>query len=78
MAIELPVMPAATEKFRSTDISGNYADMAVAFGGYGERVKEPSEIKPALKRAIERTKEGQPALLEFITEKSFEYSTFGR
>jgi len=33
MAIELPVMQAATEKFRSTDISGHYADMARAFGG---------------------------------------------
>jgi len=78
MAIELPVMPAATEKFRSTDISGHYADMAKAFGGYGERVEDPSEIKAAIKRGIERTREGQPALLEFITEKSFEYSTFGR
>ena len=28
MAIELPVMKVATEKYRSTDISGNYADMA--------------------------------------------------
>jgi acetolactate synthase-1/2/3 large subunit len=78
MAIELPVMPAATEKFRSTDISGNYADMAKAFGGYGERVSEPSEIIPAIKRGIERTREGQPALLEFLTEKSFEYSVYGR
>jgi thiamine pyrophosphate-dependent acetolactate synthase large subunit-like protein len=78
MAIELPVMPAATEKFRSTDISGHYADMAKAFGGYGERVTEPSEIKAAVKRGIERTRDGQPALLEFITEKSYEYSTFGR
>ena len=32
-------MPVSTEKFRSTDISGNYADMAKAFGGYGERVE---------------------------------------
>ena len=38
MAIELKVMPISTEKYRSTDISGNYADMAKAFGGYGERV----------------------------------------
>ena len=38
MAIELKVMPVSTEKYRSTDISGNYADMAKAFGGYGERV----------------------------------------
>ena len=78
MAIELPVMPTATEKYRSTDISGHYADMARAFGGYGERVTEPSEIVPAIKRGIEKTREGTPVLLEFITEKSFEYSTFGR
>jgi thiamine pyrophosphate-dependent acetolactate synthase large subunit-like protein len=78
MAIELPVMPTATEKYRSTDISGHYADMAKAFGGYGERVSEPAEIVPAIQRGIERTKEGQPVLLEFLTEKSFEYSTFGR
>ena len=50
MAMELPVMPVATEKYRSTDISGNYADMARAFGGYGERVTEPGEIMPAIKR----------------------------
>ena len=41
MAIELKVMPVSTEKYRSTDISGNYADMAKAFGGYGERVTDP-------------------------------------
>ena len=38
MAIELKVMKVATEKYRSTDISGNYADFAKALGGYGERV----------------------------------------
>src|SRR5207247_9626096 len=69
MAIELKVMPAATEKYRSTDISGNYADMARAFGGHGERVTEPGEIIPALKRAIRKTDEGVPALVESITEK---------
>ena len=41
MAIELKVMKVATEKYRSTDISGNYADFARALGGYGERVTEP-------------------------------------
>src|SRR5216110_1998971 len=40
MAIELPVMQVATEKYRSTDISGHYAEMARALGGYGERVSE--------------------------------------
>ena len=52
MAIELKVMPVSTEKYRSTDISGNYADFAKALGGYGERVTEPGQIKAAIKRGI--------------------------
>ena len=69
MAIELKVMPISTEKYRSTDISGNYADMAKAFGGYGERVTQPGDIKSAIQRGIKATQAGQPALLEFITSK---------
>jgi acetolactate synthase-1/2/3 large subunit len=76
MAIELPIMKVATEKYRSTDISGHYADMAKAFGGYGERITDPAEIIPAIKRGIEANKNGQPALLEFITEKELATSTF--
>jgi len=76
MAIELKIMKAATEKYRSTDISGNYADMAKAFGGHGERVTDPGEIVPALKRAMVKTQEGTPALLEFITEKAEDFSMY--
>ena len=74
MAIELPDMPVSTEKYRATDISGNYADMAKAFGGYGERVTEPAEIVPAIRRGIEKTQAGTPVLLEFITAKEIEFS----
>jgi len=76
MAIELPIMQAATEKYRSTDISGHYADFARALGGHGERVTEPGEIVPAIKRAIRATEEGSPALLEFITAKEITFSLF--
>jgi acetolactate synthase I/II/III large subunit len=76
MAIELKVMKVATEKYRSTDISGNYADFARALGGWGERVTEPGAIVPAIKRGIEKTREGTPTLLEFITEKAVDFSTF--
>ena len=76
MAMELPVMKVATEKYRSTDISGNYADMARAFGGYGERVTQPGEIIPAIQRGIRKTQEGVPALLEFLTAKEIEFSLF--
>ncbi len=76
MAVELPVMKVATEKYRSTDISGNYAEMARAFGGYGERVTQPGEIIPAIRRGIRKTQEGVPALLEFITAKEITFSLF--
>ena len=76
MAIEIPIMPVSTEKFRSTDISGHYADMAKAFGGYGERVETPDQIIPAIQRGIQKTQEGTPALLEFITAKEIQISTF--
>jgi thiamine pyrophosphate-dependent acetolactate synthase large subunit-like protein len=69
MAMELPIMPVSTQKYRATDISGDYAAMARAFGGYSERVTDPSEIVPAIRRGIERTQNGIPALLEFITSK---------
>jgi thiamine pyrophosphate-dependent acetolactate synthase large subunit-like protein len=77
MAIELKVMPVSTEKYRSTDISGNYADFAKALGGYGERVTDPGQIIPAIKRGIQKTQEGTPVLLEFITEKATDVSRFG-
>ncbi|MDB5371488.1 MAG: ilvI 2 [Belnapia sp.] len=76
MAIELKVMPISTEKYRSTDISGDYAAMARAFGGYGERVTDPAEIIPAIRRGIEKTQQGIPVLLEFITSKETNVSRF--
>ena len=76
MAIELPIMRQATAKYRSTDISGDYAAFARALGGYGERVTEPGEIVPAIQRAIRQTQEGTPALLEFITAQEITFSTF--
>ncbi len=78
MAMEFKVMALSREKYKSTDISGNYADWARALGGYGERITEPSEVKAALQRGIAATKEGRPALLEFITTDEKIYSTFAQ
>jgi acetolactate synthase-1/2/3 large subunit len=75
MAIEIPVMPVATEKYRATDISGDYAAFARAMGGYGERVTEPGQIVPAIQRALRAVEDGTPALLEFITGKELAIST---
>ena len=76
MAIELKIMAVSTEKYRATDISGDYAAMARAFGGYGERITEPAEIIPAIKRGIAQTEAGVPALLEFITDKEVSISKY--
>jgi acetolactate synthase-1/2/3 large subunit len=77
MAIELPIMPISTERYRSTDIGGDCAAIARALGGHGERVTEPAEIIPAIRRAVAATERGTPALLEFITSKELALSLPG-
>ena len=67
MAAEVRNMQASHELYRTRDTGGNYADMARAMGGYAERVEDPSEVGPAIRRARNATQEGQAALLEFIT-----------
>ena len=74
MAIEIPIMRVAQEKYGATDISGHYANMAKAFGGYGERITDPADIAGAFERGLAATKAGQPALLEFITDKEISIS----
>jgi acetolactate synthase-1/2/3 large subunit len=67
-------MPVSQAKYGSTDISGNYADMAKAFGCHGERITNPNDIVAALQRGIEMTRQGKPVLLEFITAKEITIS----
>jgi len=74
MAIEIPIMPVSQQKYGAIEISGHYADMAKAFGGYGKRVTDPHDIVAALARGIEATRKGQPALLEFITDQEITIS----
>jgi len=76
MAMEFKVMSVSRAKYHSTDISGNYADWAKALGGYSERVTDPDQVVHALLKGIAATKEGKPALLEFITTQDKVYSTF--
>ena len=76
MAMEIPHMELSTQKYRSTDISGHYADWAKALGGHAEQITEPAEITHALLRGIRATQEGHPAFLEFITTQKKVYSTF--
>ena len=61
--------PVASEKYRIEALSGDYADVAKALGGYGERVEKAAEVKPAIARGLAHAAEGKPALLEFITSE---------
>ena len=61
--------PTSHELYGTADMSGRYADMAVAMGGWSERVEDPGEIASSIVRAKRATEDGQAALLEFITAK---------
>jgi len=41
-----------------------YSKLAEAFDGYGEKVEEPSQIEPAVKRALQQLNNGKLALLD--------------
>ncbi len=68
-------IPIASRKYRSRYLGGEYASMAAALGVAAERVTQPAEIVPALRRALAVVSPGgnpaadtaRPALVEFIT-----------
>lgn len=41
-----------------------YSTIITAFGGYGERVEDPGEVRNAIKRGLDALKNGQSALLD--------------
>jgi len=51
------------------DPKPDYAKIAEAFGGFGETVEEPAEVKPALERAVEEMGEGRLSLLDVILKQ---------
>ena len=76
MAIERATMPTAIEKYKSHSQGGNYKEVAEALGGWGVRVEKPEKIISALSEAINITRSGKPALVEFITKENFDFSKY--
>ena len=66
--------PVANERYGTKYLTGNYAQVAEALGGYNEKVTSPDQIIPAIKRAQQVIAEGQPALLEIITREERAFS----
>jgi thiamine pyrophosphate-dependent acetolactate synthase large subunit-like protein len=61
------LQPVAQEKFGIKYLSGRYADVAVALGAQAERVEQPSDLAPALRKALAAVQSGTTVLLEVIT-----------
>ena len=59
--------PIAAERYHFHQISGDYCKIAEALGGHSERITKINDLKPALERAIEKTKSGRPVLLDVKT-----------
>ena len=74
MAIETTHMARSHELYGTRDIGGNYADMALAMGGWAERVEDPADVGSAIRRARKATEGGQASLLEFITSEETAFS----
>jgi thiamine pyrophosphate-dependent acetolactate synthase large subunit-like protein len=68
--------PVATERYQLKKLSGNFAGVAQALGAYSERIDKPHEIIPAIRRALDATQSGQPAVLEIMIKEEGAASTF--
>ena len=69
----------AHDLFGTKNTSGDYVKMAEAMGAHGERIVDPSDIIPAIKRCAGITMQGQAAVLEIVTdpkEKDMPYRGF--
>jgi acetolactate synthase I/II/III large subunit len=52
-----------------TDPNINYATLAKAYGMYGDGpIENPNDLGPALRRAIDVVKRGEPALVDVVTQ----------
>ena len=59
-----------TKKFAGTSITPkpDYAMLAKAFGGYGEKVERPRDVRAALERGFQALAKGQLALVHLVLE----------
>jgi acetolactate synthase-1/2/3 large subunit len=58
-----------SDRFTMVELGGDYVGVAKALGAEAERVEHPAEIRPALRRALEATRGGRAAIVEFMTKQ---------
>ncbi len=71
-------MPYASERWGSNKLSGDYSKVAEALGAHAERVETPDQIGPSIRRAVEATASGKPAVLEMMTKEEEAVPKFWR
>jgi len=61
---------ASTNTYFGVDIApvANYSKVAEAFDMYGERLDDPSEVEPALTRALEQMAKGKSSLIDVVLD----------
>ena len=61
-----------TGNFPLSDLtpSPRFEDIVKAFAGYGERVENPADVAPALKRGLAAVREGRQALLHILARRN--------
>ena len=52
----------------SSSPSPDFEKVVETCGGYGEKVEDPTQLMPALERALEEVRSGTPATLNVLTQ----------
>jgi thiamine pyrophosphate-dependent acetolactate synthase large subunit-like protein len=68
--------PVALERYHVKSLSGQFSEVAQAMGAYSEKISDPQDITPAIKRGLAAVDAGRPTVLEFITRDEGEFSKF--
>lgn len=66
--------PVANKLYGTKYLTGNYAKVAEALGGFSEKVENPEDIVPAIERAKAVNSSGLPSLVEIITKEERDFS----
>jgi thiamine pyrophosphate-dependent acetolactate synthase large subunit-like protein len=62
-------MPTASDRYNSDKLTGDYTAVAKGLGAHAEKIERPDEVKGAIERGVQATREGRPVLLEMITRE---------
>ncbi len=60
-------IPESIKRYKTSTQKGDYAGVARALGCHSEKVEQVSDLRPALERGIQATRDGQPAVVDVIT-----------